>query len=412
MRKLITKSLSFILILFIGSFFITSCQKIEEVDQKPQLFTDTQNLVSATLIADVSLDGVKSNLAADSLSSLLSQVSGLDLTGIKVYKLVYKTKDASGNEVLASGALLFSTSPESKPLLSYQHGTISKETAAPSLYTSNSIDSFIAGTYLATLGYVVSIPDYLGYGENAAADHPYEHRATLASASLDMLRATKEFSVRNDAVTLNSQLFLTGYSEGGSATMALHQLIESSASSEFTITASAPGAGAYDKVEFAKDVTKRDEIMLNIKNYSWVILTYNKLYSNLNRPLSYYFNEPYATNIANQPDGEGITIDIEQNPSKLFTQQFRDGLQNDTDTEFIAALNDNSSYNWKPVAPMTLYHGTADQFVLFINSQNAFDAMKANGSTSVVLFPMNGTGHFDSVPAFVIEVNKFFNTFR
>ncbi len=412
MKNLFIQPSLFALIWLFGLSVFTSCQKIEEVDQKPQLFTDTQYLVSATLTADLSLDGVQSNLSADSLSKLASDVSGLDLAGIKVYKLIYKTKDANGNQVLASGAFLFSTSPTAKPLLSYQHGTISKETGAPSLYTPNSLDSFIAGTYLATLGYVVSIPDYLGYGENASSDHPYEHRATLASASLDMLRAAKEFSDRTSTITLNNQLFLTGYSEGGSATMALHQLIENSANDEFTITASAPGAGAYDKIAFAKDVTMRNEVMLNIKNYSWVILTYNKLYPNLNRPLSYYFNEPYATNIANQPEGEGITIDIEQNPSLLFTQQFRDGLQNDTDTEFLAALSDNSSFDWKPIAPMTLYHGTSDQFVLFVNSQSAFDAMTNNGASSVVLFPMNNTGHFDSVPTFVLEVNKFFDKFR
>ena len=408
MKNLITQSLSIVLVWFISLILFTSCQKIEEVDLKPQLFTDTQYLVSAQLIADLSLDGVQSNLSADSLSALASDITGLNLAGIKVYKLVYKTKNTDGTEVLASGAFLFNTTPTAKPLLSYQHGTISKETGAPSFYTTNSLDSFIAGTYLATLGYVVSIPDYLGYGEDATTNHPYEHRATLASASLDMLRAAKEFSNNNAAINLNNQLFLTGYSEGGSATMALHQLIESSASNEFTVTASAPGAGAYDKVAFAKDVTMRNEVMLNIKNYSWVIVTYNKLYANLNRPLSYYFNEPYATNIANQPEGEGITVDIEPNPSKLFTQQFRDGLQNDTDTEFIAALNDNSSYDWKPTAPMTLFHGTTDQFVLF----NAFNTMTTNGASSVVLFPITGTGHFDSVPAFVIEVNKFFNQFR
>jgi len=412
MKNLITQSLSITLVWFVGSLLFTRCQKIEETDLKPQLFTDTQHLVSAKLIADLSLDGVQSNLSADSLSTLASDVTGLDLVGIKVYKLVYKTKDTNGNEVLASGAFLFSTSPTAKPLLSYQHGTITQETGAPSFYTTNSLDSFIAGTYLATLGYVVSIPDYLGYGESAAINHPYEHRATLASASLDMLRAAKEFSNHNATINLNNQLFLTGYSEGGSATMALHQLIESSASNEFTVTASAPGAGAYDKIEFAKDVTMRNETMLNIKNYSWVIVTYNKLYPNLNRPLSYYFNEPYATSIANQPEGEGITVDIELNPAKLFTQQFRDGLQNGTDTEFLAALSDNSSYNWKPIVPLTLFHGTTDQFVLFVNSQSAFNTMTANGASNVVLFPIQGTGHFDSVPTFVIEVNKFFDKFR
>lgn len=409
MKHFTTKLLLVILPFILGVTLITSCQKVEEKDQLPQLFTDTQYLVSATLVADISANNISSRYSGD-LTQLGSELSGVQLSGVKVYKLVYKTIDAQGNSTLASGAFLFTTSSNTKPLLSYQHGTISNETGAPSIYNTLS-DSFIAGTFLAALGYVVSMPDYLGYGENASSDHPYEHRKTLASASLDMLRAAKEFSARNTEVSLNNQLFLTGYSEGGSATMALHQLIENNASSEFTITASAPGAGAYDKVSFAKDIMARNEPMLNIKNYSWVVLTYNKLY-NLNRPLTYYFNEPYATNIGNQPEGEGITIDIEQNPSLLFTQQFRDGLNNDTDTDFINALNDNSAFDWKPIAPMKLFHGTADQFVLFSNSQNAFNAMTTNGASNVTLFPIDGTGHFQSVPTFVIEVYKYFKAWQ
>ncbi|WP_045112914.1 alpha/beta hydrolase family protein [Microscilla marina] len=410
MKNFTRKVLSFAFLLCWGLVLLTGCTKIVETDQIPQIFTDTKYLVSATLVADISAENLTNRYGGEylPLDNELEAIQGLP--GIKVYKLVYKTKDADGNDITASGAFLYPINTSgAKPLLSYQHGTITTEAGAPSSY-GTSADSFIGGTFLASLGYVVSMPDYLGYGENAAADHPYEHRATLASASLDMLRASKEFSAKQN-IELNNQLFLTGYSEGGSATTALHQLIESSASSEFTITASTPAAGAYDKITFAKNITVKDKPMLNIKNYSWVILTYNKLYG-LNRPLTYYFNEPYATNIANQPEGEGITIDIEQNPTKLFTAEFRNGLLNDTDTEFLNALRDNSTFDWKPNAPLRLIHGTADEFVLFVNSQSAFDKMTANGATNVTLFPINGTGHFESVPAYVIEVSKYFDTFR
>lgn len=410
MKKFTQKSLSTALLLCLGLVFFSGCTKIVETDQVPQIFTDTQYLVSATLVADISAENINNRYGGEfaPLDKELEAIQGLP--GIRVYKLVYKTKDASGNDIVASGAFIYPINTSgAKPLLSYQHGTIRTEAGAPSSY-GTSADSFIGGSYLAALGYVVSMPDYLGYGENSAADHPYEHRATLASASLDMMRASKEFSAKQD-IALNNQVFLTGYSEGGSATTALHQLIESTASSEFTITASTPAAGAYDKINFAKDITVQNKEMLNIKNYAWVILTYNKLYG-LNRPLTDYFNEPYATNIANQPEGEGITIDIEQNPTKLFTDTFRNGLLNGTDTEFLNTLTDNSTFDWKPIAPLRLIHGTTDQFVLFSNSQSAFDKMTANGATNVTLFPIEGTGHFESVPAYVIEVSKYFNSFR
>lgn len=409
MKNSTKRSLFTSFLFLIGLVFITGCEKIIETDQTPQIFTDTQYLVSATLVADVSAENISNRYGGEYAGLGTELSSALNLPGIRVYKLIYRTTDASGNPTLASGAFIYPTTTATKSLLSYQHGTIRTEAGAPSSYAT-AADSFIGGTYLAALGFAVSMPDYLGYGENTAADHPYEHKATLASASLDMLRASKEFSTKTD-IALDNKLFLTGYSEGGSATTALHELIESSASSEFTVTASTPAAGAYDKINFAKEITAQDKAMLNIKNYAWVILTYNKLHG-LNRPLTYYFNEPYATNIANQPEGEGITIDIEQNPTKLFTAEFRNGLLNGTDTEFLATLTANSSYDWKPNTPLRLIHGTADSFVLFSNSQNAFDTMTANGAPNVTLFPINGTGHFESVPAYVIEVYNFFKTFQ
>ena len=60
-----------------------------------------------------------------------------------------------------------------------------------------------------------------------------------------MLRAVKEFC-DNRGIIYNNQLFLSGYSQGGHATMALHKALQEHHSSEFQVTASAPGAGPYD----------------------------------------------------------------------------------------------------------------------------------------------------------------------
>ena len=60
----------------------------------------------------------------------------------------------------------------------------------------------------------------------------------------DMIRASREVC-RELGILLNSQLFGRLFA-GRHATMALHRMIEGQHSDEFTVTASAPAARAYD----------------------------------------------------------------------------------------------------------------------------------------------------------------------
>ena len=50
---------------------------------------------------------------------------------------------------------------------------------------------------------------------------------------------------------INNQLFLAGYSAGGYATVATHRTMQQQYPGEFTVTAAAPAAGAYDMYETA-----------------------------------------------------------------------------------------------------------------------------------------------------------------
>lgn len=79
----------------------------------------------------------------------------------------------------------------------------------------------------------------LGYGPGL---YPDVHAASEATATIDMLRATRNYCQQN-AIGLNGQVFLFGYSQGGHATAAAQKMIEEKYPHEFTITASAPMAG-------------------------------------------------------------------------------------------------------------------------------------------------------------------------
>jgi len=382
--------------------FFVSCNRKNDEQVTPSF----QYLVESTQLGEFDANSIKARYANDPTISPFLAI--LPLNTVRVYRIVYKTTDVSGNEINASGALIFPAENKPYALISYQHGTITAESEAPSNYQPNS-EAYDAGTLLSGVGYVVAMPDYIGYGSSKDLEHPYEHAASLASTSRDMIRAAREFCGAN-GVTLNNQLFLTGYSEGGYATMALHKLLEEQHRDEFTVTASAPGAGAYNKTGFAQDVVSRNENLEFINAYLWVLDTYNKVYG-LNRPFSAFVNEPYATQLTNAAPTIGIQTIVPQNPQVLFMQSFLDGIKNGTDTELLNALKDNDIYNWTPQAPIRMFHGTADNFVPFFNSQNALDAMRANGVSQVELVPINGGNHFTSIASFTLGVFEYFGSF-
>ncbi len=159
---------------------------------------------------------------------------------VNLYKIDYNTIDPEGNPTLASGlAIVPVSTTKSFPLLSYQHGTTLMKTNVPSQMKGD----FEAGLIFATDGYIVACPDYLGLGDGTQL-HPYLHAKSEATAVIDMLRAVRQFC-KTKGFLLNNQLFLTGYSQGGHATMAALKMIEEQYSTEFNITACSPMAGLY-----------------------------------------------------------------------------------------------------------------------------------------------------------------------
>ncbi|WP_375435859.1 alpha/beta hydrolase family protein [uncultured Hymenobacter sp.] len=400
LKKLDFRRLRLTLILWAGLGVAagSSCSKETSPQPEAPVAVET-HLLTSTLIGEYSP------------TALTSRVSGIPLAGalvrypIRVYKLTYTTRNTDGQQITASGALLVPVTTQALPLLSYQHGTISPdgEDRAPSYYSASS-EVYSAVSLLASTGYVVSVPDYIGYGASKALPHPYEHAASLASASLDMMRAVKEFCEK-EKVALNKKNFLLGYSEGGYATMALHKLIEEKFPTEFAVTASAPGAGAYHKTAFANYILGSNQDLSFLSSYVWVLDTYNRVY-NINRAPSYYFNQPWATQLQANPFS-----DVPETPSDLFTTTFRTTILNKTDAPMAAAFRDNDIHDWQPKAPLALFHGTADDYVPYFNSEDAYKAMRARGATQVTLHPIRGGNHFTSITQYTLEALGFISQY-
>ena len=332
---------------------------------------------------------------ASALNSLFSYY-GIPVTahyGVSFYKVVYETIDVLGGRTQASGAAFLPQGVgKALPLLSYQHGT----TTETNDVASKGLGEAIAGLVFASAGYATVLPDYLGLGDSPGF-HPYVHARSEATACVDMLRAGRRFCASN-SVPLNGQIFLAGYSQGGHATMALHRELEKYHTNEFAITASAPMAGPYDMSGVELNDLLSTRCPPNPYYYALVLTAYQRVYA-LASGWSALLAAPYNTTIPPLFNGStaGETIDgylPACNMSAILSAGALWSLQNDSGSPLRQALRDNDLTQWKPVAPMHMYHCGADADVLYANSQVAYSNFVARGATQVQLInPVPGADH-------------------
>lgn len=364
-------------------------------------------LVSSTLIATLTRDQVIANsngiFGTDLYSNLIIQ--GVAKSGIKVYKLIYNTKHVDNTPIQASGLLIIPSTTDPMPMISFQHGTQFDETDAPSYYKPDNFQT--KGLSLFASGNnILSCPDYIGYGVSKNIDHPYMHRESIAQTSLDMTRASIEF-IKQQNVTWNTKLMLTGYSEGGFATMSLLKKIEEQYPTEFNLTAASCGAGGYDISLFMKTIINETTSGISMFNnfYAFVFRTYNKIYNKINRPINYYFKEPYASIIQN----DGVNGDLTGSFNLMVTDSAKNGINNGTDIVTLYGIKDNDCFDWKSATPLRLYHGTSDVTVYYNTSQATYDAMIARGTSDVQLVPIQGQDHTGTIRDYMLQTFAFFS---
>lgn len=318
----------------------------------------------------------------DQVDSLLSIV-GVAIpvsNGIDIYKVRYATIDARGEaRTEASGALVVPTGATGPfPMSSYQHGTILLKEDVPSRQSGE----IAIGIIFSATGYITALPDYLGLGDSPGL-HPYCHAKSEATASVDMLRASKRV-LEELNVDENGQLFLFGYSQGGHSTMALVQEIESRHTDEFTITAAAPMSGPYDLAGAQTDMLLLDEPYASPFYLPYLMLAYNEVYDMYPTPAD-FLKEPWATTLPPMFNGlvnyGELNAMVPDMPKTIVRDDvFNDFLTN-PNNPFRQALEDNTQLDQAPLSPTRVYYCTGDDQVSYVNAINARDAYATQGVT-------------------------------
>jgi pimeloyl-ACP methyl ester carboxylesterase len=345
---------------------------------------------------------------------LASMVDDIE-SGVNVYSITYNTSFL-GQDVIASGLVIIPSAPGDYPVLSFQNGTNTLHSNAPTEDPDEQFYQMLQG--VASTGYVVIISDYLGFGASDNMVHPYLHKESTVQTVVDMLYAVKEFDddVAKD-ITISSDCYLMGYSQGGWATLALLDAMEHDYAADFTVRAACCGAGPYDLSYFNEHVLGLTEYPMPIF-LGYIANAYNEydLYAN---PLSDLFNEPYATRIPGLYDGEHTSDQINDqlttNISELFKAVYISGYETDPSYEGVRnALTANSIEGWNSGVPLLFLHGTADTYVMPVLSEMIHTAMIDAGSNPLTCRyeTMDGLDHTDGiVPAGFAGV-EFFKSFR
>jgi pimeloyl-ACP methyl ester carboxylesterase len=311
------------------------------------------------------------------------------------YKFLYKTT-YKGQLIQVSGLLGVPLNTPSAPaLLSAQHGTMFRQAEAP----SNFPNTFTGFELFASAGFITVIPDFIGLGASSNVVQPYYDKATSARTVVDMLKAAQYF-LQQQSIATNKKLFLIGYSEGGYVTMAAQQEIETNPAHQLTLTAAAEGAGGYDLPGMLSGITTATSY--TTPSFLALLLNgYNVTYG-WNRPLTDFFQSPYAARIPSLLDGTKARADIDAqlttNPAALFTPAFYTALGSASGELVLKQqLADNSFSNWVPRSPTRLYHGTADESVFYQTSASTYARFQAAGATNVTFIPIPGGTHGTSI---------------
>ncbi|MBN1672472.1 MAG: prolyl oligopeptidase family serine peptidase [Kiritimatiellae bacterium] len=331
---------------------------------------------------------------------------------VSIYDIVYETFDHRNLSTIAAGALLVPEGVSNAPLISLQHGTTSKDAEAPSAATEQAA----LGVVFATHGYAAVIPDYLGLGGYSPGLHPYLHAKSEAVAAVDMLRACRTFIQTYTALTLNGQLFLAGYSQGGQVTMALQRELERYHTNEFQITASAPMAGPYALSGVMSEVIETTNSYSSPSYLAYLLLGYDSVYG-LFDSYDEVFADPYHTSIPPLFDGSKTTGEIDDQlpdvPQDMLQPAYLQAVTNNPDHPLRVALRANDTYDWTPVAPVRLYHCSGDTTVPFTNSQIAEAQFKTNGAPDVALIdPAPGADHGACVYPSILAAKAWFDSLR
>ncbi len=326
-----------------------------------------------------SIEGRTTN-SKEAIQAVINTVGTQDFTAeytVTTYKIEYMTVDSSNELLKVSGLIAIPEKTTPSPIISYQHATTFSSSEAPS-------EQFALGEKsieiaLASLGYIVFSPDYIGFGSSLGKDHPYLQKQPSAAVVTDMLKAAKAW-IDFKKIKTNGQLFMTGYSQGAYVTMAALQEYQNHPQEGMNVVTAVMGAGPYNlNLTLTELVEKKLGFTLPQMNIPAVL----------------------SGPVINAIESVFIPGNADVGYESLFLNRF------------LASDHQDDVHNWKPSMPIILFHGDDDKIVPISSSESTVDTMLALGAdVELVRCTAIPAGHKDCVPHYISLVVDTFEALK
>jgi alpha-beta hydrolase superfamily lysophospholipase len=382
---------SYLTLVLITVMAFSACKDSKENLEAPEFLVDATRIGTMTSqqIRQLMLDPVADQLASNTIDA---------------WRVVYNTKTPAGADVQASGLVIIPRRAGA-PYLSLHRGTTFIKSEAPSNLSTTVRNTNAGWVYfapvLASSGYIVVMPDQLGFGTTSNMQQPFFVTGNEGRVSVDLLKAARELVVREKASATN-RLFISGYSQGGSTVLSVVKTLQNEPNTAgFSIVAAAAGGGAYNLPDVARAVLSQQEV--GFAPFLALLINSYRTYYFPDRALNTIFREPYASRLTGENllggtlGGPEILARLTNTTADLFTESFLTAFLGDGEVEMKARLSENDLSNFAYTAHIRLYHGAADEIIPVAEVQRAFNAMLAAGSTNMMFIPpFENAGHLEA----------------
>jgi pimeloyl-ACP methyl ester carboxylesterase len=306
-------------------------------------------------------------------------------SAVDCYRMQYSI--GSGSEaVQLSGLLALPRDVVPRRLVSFQHGTSTTRTAVPSQLDGTGLAAAIA---FAGNGYALIAPDYPGMGDSPGR-HPYYVADSIGPAVAGMVEASQ----RIPGVP-TGPVFLSGFSEGGWASLAALRVLEGKGK---PVLGSAQVAGAYDLRHVSLPAALKGGApshSLYLAYAAWGQAAY------YGHPLDSVLTPEYAAVVERVFAGakpKEILRSLPTDPRTMFNQGFLDAFDRNEAHWYLDSFAANSLVDVTPRAPVRLYYGSKDLDVVPEEALAAARSMQARNVDAAAI-DVGPVGHDPSMLA-------------
>ena len=282
----------------------------------------------------------------------------------------YHCVDPVGETVKVSGRVVLPPSGDIRNVILVSHYTIGADSECPS-------NTFPLEGILASRGYALVFPDYIGFGITKETVHPYMSMKSTVSSCWEMYLAVSRYLEKIGRKPLSDEIYLMGFSQGGGTTIANQHAAEVGEYRDkgIKIKRVFAGGGPYDLGATFDFILERGQMKLS--SIAPMIVLGMNYGESLNLDLSKLF----TPNLYAKYKDVILSKDyILSHQTEMLGTMRIDGLLTETVlnkegqdmAHLYAAMLYNSAISWtdwEPVAPIYMFHSQNDDTVPYVNAQ-------------------------------------------